>query len=58
MIYTNKCTECCHVEDEQRPMSDYNKPSPCTACSGETRNVIKGTKIKPFTDGPNGGRMK
>lgn len=58
MIYTNRCLECGLVEDEQRPMSDYKTPSPCTACGGETECFITGTKIKPFADGPNNGRMK
>lgn len=58
MVYTNKCTVCGLIEEEHRAMADYNKPSPCTACGEETRGIIKGTKIKPFTDGPNNGRMK
>jgi len=58
MLYTNKCTVCSLIEDEQRPMADYNKPSPCTACGEKTRAVLTGTKIKPFPEGPNGGKMR
>ncbi len=59
MIYRNGCTSCGHEEDEDRRLADYDKPSPCTKCGGETKNVISsGVKIKPFTDGPNNGRMK
>jgi len=58
VIYTNKCKDCGLVEEEQRPMSDYKIPGPCTSCNGDTECIITGTKIKPFVDGPNRGRMK
>ncbi len=58
MIYTNECKTCGLIEEEQRLLSDYKLPSPCTSCGEETRCVITGTKIKPFADGANNGRMK
>ena len=59
MVYTNKCTKCGLIEDEQRNLKDWDNPSLCTACNGKTEGVIDaGARIKPFTDGPNGGRMK
>lgn len=59
MIYRNQCTVCAYEQDEHRPLAEYNKPSRCSRCGEKTRNVISGgVKIKPFTDGPNNGRMK
>ena len=59
MVYRNKCTVCALEEDEHRALANYNKPSPCNACGEKTKNVISSSvRIKPFTDGPNNGRMR
>ena len=40
MMYTNRCTICGNIDNETRPMADYDKPSPCTKCGAITENKI------------------
>jgi len=58
MEYKNECTKCGLVEIEHRALKDYNKPSPCSVCSGETRNVMQATIISPAEGGAHGRGYK